>query len=163
MKILALIGLALAAALSGCGLGDDSAEASPATFEAADKFAITELQTKFHEANSTKNLELLMNLFADDAVFTIGGHTYTGKDQIRNFYVTKAGPFRPENNWTSLHPAFKVRITAVEDRGTIHFECHYVDVATQQFKSSVGADAKVARIHDKWLFTSLLASNASLG
>jgi len=163
MKSLALIGLALVAVLSGCGVGDDSAEASPATFEAADKFAITELQTRFHEANSTKNLELLMNLFADDAVFTVGGQTYAGKDQIRNFYVTKAGPFRPENNWTSLHPAFKVRITAVEDRGTIHFECHYVDVATQQFKSNVAADGKVARIKDKWLFTSMVASNASLG
>jgi len=163
MKRLALIGLALAAGLSGCGFGDRSADASPATFEAADKFAITELQTRFHEANSTKNLELLMSLFADDAVFTSGGHTFTGKDQIRNFYVTKAGPFRPENNWTSLHPAFKVRITAAEDRGTVHFECHYVDVATQEFKSSVGADGKVARIDGKWLFTSLLASNASLG
>ncbi len=163
MKRLALIGLVLAGGLSACGFGDDSAEASPGTFEAADKFAITELQANFHEANSTKNLELLMSLFADDAVFTIGGHTYTGTDQIRNFYATKAGPFRPENNWTSLHPAFKVRITAVEDRGTIHFECHYVDVATQQFKSSVGADGKVARIDDKWLFTSFLASNASLG
>jgi uncharacterized protein (TIGR02246 family) len=163
MKKLALIGLALAGALSGCGFGDRSADASPATFEAADKFAIAELQTKFHEANSTKNLELLMSLFADDAVFTLGGHTYTGKGQIRNFYVTKAGPFRPENHWTSLHPAFKVRITAVEDRGTVHFECHYVDITTQEFKSSVAADAKVARIDGKWLFRSLVASNASLG
>lgn len=162
MRRLALIGLALAAVLSGCGFRDNSVEALPATFEAADKFAITELQTRFHEANSTKNLEQLMSLFADDAVFTVGGQTYTGKDQIRNFYATKAGPFRPENNWTSLHPAFKVRITAVEDRGTIHFECHYVDAATQTFKSSVAADGKVARIKDKWLFTSMVASNASL-
>jgi uncharacterized protein YceK len=162
MKRLVLIGLALAALISGCG-GNDSPKASAETFEAADKYAIASLQTKWHEANSTKNLDLAMSLFADDAIITIGGHTYTGKDQIRNFLATKSGPFRPENNWTSLHPAFKVRITAVEDRGTIHFECHYVDVATQQFKSSVGADGRVARIHDKWLFTSLFGGNAALG
>jgi uncharacterized protein (TIGR02246 family) len=160
MKSLTLTGLALAAVLTACG-GDDSTKASPATFEAADKFAISQLQAKFHEANSTRNLELVMSLFAEDAVVTAGGHTSTGKDQIRTLFGT-AGPFRPENTWTSLHPAFKVRITAVEDRGTIHFECHYVDIATQQFKSSVGADAKVARIDGKWLFTNIVGSNASL-
>lgn len=161
MKRLVLIGLALAALISGCG-GNDSPKASAETFEAADKYAITNLQTKWHEANSTKNLDLVMTLFADDAVYTVGGQHYSGKDQIRNFITTKSGPFQPQNQWTSLHPAFKVRITSVEDRGTIHFECHYVDVETQAFKSSVAADGKVARIKDKWLFTSLVASNATL-
>jgi uncharacterized protein (TIGR02246 family) len=161
MKKLVLIGLALAALMSGCG-GDNSPKASPATFEAADKYAIANLQTKWHEANSTKNLDLVMSLFADDAVVTIGGQTYSGKDEIQNFIRTKSGPFQPQNHWTSLHPSFKVRITSVEDRGSIHFECHYVDVGTQAFKSSVSADAKVARIEDKWLFTSLVGSNATL-
>lgn len=161
MKRLVLIGLALAALISGCG-GDDSPKASAEAFEAADKYAITSLQAKWHEANSTKNLDLLMSLFADEAVMTVGGHTYTGKDQIRNFIITKSGPFQPQNQWTSLHPAFKVRVTSVEDRGTIHFECHYVDVGTQAFKSSVAADGKVARIKDRWLFTSFVASNAAL-
>ena len=162
MKRWALIALALAA-LGGCGSGEDSKDASPATFEAADKFAISQIQVKWHEANTTKNLELAMSLFADDAVFTFGGNTYTGKSQIRNFLSTKAGAFRPENNWTSLHPAFKLRVTAVEDRGTIHFECHFVDVATQDFKASVAGDGKVARIGDKWLLTSLIGGNATLG
>jgi len=161
MKRLVLIGLALAAILSGCG-GDDSSKASPGTFAAADKFNIAQLQVKWHEANTTKNLDQAMSLFADDAVLTIGGQHYTGKDQIRNF-VAKSAPFRPENRWTSLHPAFKLRITAVEDRGTIHFECHFIDVATQAFKASVGGDAKVARVKDKWLFTNIIGSNATLG
>jgi hypothetical protein len=161
MRKLILVGLVLGALLSGCG-GDGSPKASPQTFEAADKYAIAQLQTRWHEANSTKNIEEVMALFADDAILTVGGQTYTGKDQIQNFVLTKSGPFRPENRWTSLHPAFKVRISSVEDRGTIHFECHYVDVATQAFKSSVAADAKVARVKDQWLFTSLVASNATL-
>jgi len=161
LKPFALIGVALAAVFSACG-GNESPKASAGTFEAADKFAISDLQTRWHEANSTKNLDLVMSLFADDAVMTIGGQHYSGKDQIRNFITTKSGPFQPQNHWTSLHPAFKVRITSVEDRGTIHFECHYVDVPTQAFKSSVAADGKVARIKDKWLFTSFVASNATL-
>ena len=164
MNRLAMIGLAVVAAVAAaaCSGGEGSA-ASPAVFEAADKYAISELQVKFHEANSTKDLELLMSLFADDAVFTLGGRTFVGKQAIRHFYITTVAPFRPENNWTSLHPAFKVRITVVEDRGTLHFECHYVDRATREFKASVAADGKVARIGDRWLFTGVVGSEATLG
>lgn len=163
MKRLTLIGLVVTVVISGCGGGGDSDDASRAAFEAADKFAIAQLQVKWHEANSTKNLDMAMSQFADDAVFTLGGQTYRGKDQIRNFLATKAAPFKPENNWTALHPAFRVRITAVEDRGTMHFECHFVDREARQFTASVQGDAKVARINDRWLITSLVGSgNATL-
>lgn len=163
MKALRTIGLMVmvAVGLSGCG-GDDSPKASPAMFEAADKYEITQLQVKWHEANTAKNLDLAMSLFTDDAVFTLAGKTYSGKDQIRQWLATQAAPFRPENRWTSLHPSFKLRVTVVEDRGTLHFECHYVDPETQDFKASVQADAKVARVGDRWLFTSLVGGNATL-
>lgn len=156
-----IVTVAAAVGLSGCG-GDDSAKASPATFEAADKYEINQLLVKWHEANSTKDLDLAMSLFSEEAVWTLAGQTYTGKEQIRNFLATKAGPFRPENHWTALHPAYKVRITAVEDRGTLHFQCHFVDPQTSEFKASVQGDVKVARIDGRWLFTNLVGSNATL-
>ena len=155
-----LVTVAMAVALNGCG-GDDSQDSS-AAFEAADKYEITELQVKWHEANTNKNVDLAMSLFADDAVFTVAGQTYSGKEQIRNWLATKAAPFKPENRWTSLHPAFKLRVSAADDRGTLHFECHFVDPETQQFKASVQADARVARISGHWLITSLAGGNATL-
>jgi uncharacterized protein (TIGR02246 family) len=156
-----LVTVAMAVALSGCG-GDDSPKASAAAFQAADKYEISQLQVKWHEANSTKNVDLAVSLFADDAIFTVGGQTYSGKEQIRNWLATKAGPFRPENRWTSLHPAFKLRVSAADDRGTLHFECHFVDPETQEFKASVQGDTRVARISGHWLITSMVGGNATL-
>jgi uncharacterized protein (TIGR02246 family) len=161
MRRLILVGV-LAVVVSGCGGGGGTDAASRKAFAEADKYEIQQLQVKWHEAMSTKNLELATSLFADDAVFTVGGQTYRGREQLRDFFATKSAPFRPENNWISLHPAFKVRVAAVEDRGTIHFECHYVDRNDKQFKASVLGDARVARVNGKWLFTSLVGGNATL-
>lgn len=155
-----IVAAVMAIGLSGCG-GDDSPKES-AAFQAADKFDITQLQVKWHEAATTKNLELAMSLFSDDAVFTVAGQSYSGKEQIRNWLATKAAFFKPENHWTSLHPAFKLRVSAVDDRGTLHFECHFVDPETQQFKASTQGDARVARISGHWLITSLVGGNATL-
>ncbi len=38
----------------------------------------------------------------------------------------------PETHWVSDHPAYKVEITVNGDRGTLHFECHYVDYETER-------------------------------
>jgi len=160
MKRVTMVGVLLVASLlSACGSAGSKASAS--TTQEADKYEISQLQVRWHEANSTKNLDEAMNLFADDAVFTVGGRTSRGKDEIRRFLAT-AAPFNPENHWTSLHPAFKVRITVAKDRGTLHFECHFVDIDSKQFKASTSADAKVARIKGQWVFTSLVGSNATL-
>jgi ketosteroid isomerase-like protein len=45
----------------------------------------------FHQAASTKNLDLMMSLFADDATLSVGGKTYSGKDQVRTYFATVAG------------------------------------------------------------------------
>jgi hypothetical protein len=41
-----------------------------------------------HEAGTIKNLDLVLSLFADDAVLTAGGKTYTGKDQIQELLAS---------------------------------------------------------------------------
>jgi hypothetical protein len=40
------------------------------------------IEITFHEAGTTKNLDLMLSLFADDAAITAAGKTYSGKDQI---------------------------------------------------------------------------------
>ena len=54
--------------------------------------------------------------------------------------------FEPQNNWISDHPAYKLEITVNGDRGTLHFECHYVDLKTGEVVSVTAADLDVARI-----------------
>ena len=60
-------------------------------------------------------------------------------------------------------PAYKIRITANGDKGTLYFECHYVDVKTGKVVSVVGADQNVQKIDGKWLITSSAAATPTLG
>ena len=60
-------------------------------------------------------------------------------------------------------PAYKIRITANGDKGTLYFECHYVDVKTGKVVSVVAADQNVQRINGKWLITSAAAATPTLG
>ena len=47
---------------------------------AEDFMGIHKIEIVFHEAGTTKNLDLMLSLFADDAN-TSGGKTYKGKDE----------------------------------------------------------------------------------
>ena len=57
-----------------------------------------QVEIAFHQAGSTKNLDLMLSLFTDDAVIMSGGKTYSGKDQVKAFWQA-AGPFQPQNQW----------------------------------------------------------------
>ncbi len=120
------------------------------------------LQAAFHGAASSKNLDLMMSLWADDATFAIGGQTYRGKDQIRAWFANVAGSFRPENNWVSLAPTHKIRVNVQGDRATLSFECHYVDVATKALRSQITAETTLVRVDGKWVIKDLKAGTASL-
>jgi hypothetical protein len=68
-----------------------------ATEENAEDFmGIHKIEIIFHEAGTTKNLDLMLSLFADDATLTSGGKTYRGKDEIRSYWLA-AGTFQPQN------------------------------------------------------------------
>jgi hypothetical protein len=119
----------------------------------ADLYAIEQIEVIWHKAASTHDVDLMMSLWADDATFTVGARQLTGKDQIRAFFATEAAPFKAENNWISETPAYKIRATVDGDKGTLYFECHYVDVATRTVKAVVGSDQEVERINGNWLIT----------
>jgi hypothetical protein len=94
---------------------------------------------------------------------TIGdGETASGQGEIRQFWLEKAVPFEPETTWISDHPAYKLEITIDGDRGTLHFECHYVDLKTGDVVSVTAADFDVARIDGAWLITNMIAGSTIL-
>jgi len=161
MRRILTIGLMLTVSAGACSSGQN--KASQQTLQKqADTLAIEQIEVNWHKASSTKDVDLMMSLWADDATFTVGATTYTGKDQIRNFFSTTAAPFKPENHWVSDTPEYKLRVTVDGDTGTLYFECHYIDVDTMQVKAVVAADQDVARINGRWLITKSVAATPTL-
>jgi len=163
MKRMATVGLVVALSLTACGGSSKLSAADQALQRKADFYSIDQIEKTWHKASSTKNVNLMMTLWASDATFTIGTETLTGTAQIRDFFVHKSGAFQPQNHWLSETPAYKVRITVNGDKGTLYFECHYVDLKTSKVVSVVGADSNVQRTNGKWLITSSASSLPTLG
>ncbi len=162
MRRTLLLGFALALSLTACSSSKGSTSQSAALQKEADTYAIDQIEVNWHRASSTKNVNLMMSLWADDATATLGGTTYIGKGQIRNFFVTKSAPFQPQNHWVSDTPAYKIRVTVNGDKGTLYFECHYVDANTHKVVAVVSADQDVARINGRWLITKLVSATPEL-
>jgi hypothetical protein len=158
-----MLGLVLAVSLAACGGSDKQSAADQEIQRQADSYAIDEIEKTWHKASSTHDVDLMMTIWAPDATFVIGTETLTGKAQIRDFFANRAGPFQPENQWVSDTPAYKIRITVNGAKGTLYFECHYVDVKTGKVVSVVGADQNVQKIDGKWLITSSAAATPALG
>ena len=153
-----ILGLVLAAC-SGSGSGSAEDEA----LRVQDMWQIDQLEKKFHEATSLKDIELMLSLYAPNATFTVGGgETAVGVDEIREFWTTKSPAFLATNNWISDHPAYKMEITVNGDRGTLHFECHFVDSETKEVVAVTAGDADVARIDGKWLITNFVGGTTEL-
>jgi SnoaL-like domain len=163
MKRIAMLGLVLAVSLAGCGGSGKKPTAVKDTQRQADLYAIDQIERTWHQASSTHNVDLMMTLWAPDATFNIGTETLTGKGEIRDFFATRAGPFQSQNHWVSETPAYRIRTTVSGDKGTLYFECVYVDVKTGKVASVVGADQNVQKINGKWLITSSAAATPALG
>jgi len=160
-----LIGGALGAlifALSACGASSGSSASDEALRRQADVYQISQIERNFHEAMSKKDIEEMMSLWTTNATFTYGpGQTATGKEQIRQTWLNSKS-FEPATHWTADHPAFKLRVTVNGDRGTLHFECHFIDIDTQTVAAVTAGDFDVARIGGRWLITRMVGSTAEL-
>ena len=147
-----LVALAAAAGLSiGLAAGAGTEE------NAEDFMALHKVEIAFHEAGTTKNLDLMLSLFADDAVLTAGGKTYTGKDQIMGFWQT-AGTFQPQNQWVAYTPAFRIRYDVAGDRAHLYFECLYVDKAANKIAAHTNSDDTLVRVNGRWLIKEMKAA-----
>jgi hypothetical protein len=150
-----------AVVLAACGSDKPTASEKAAQRE-ADIYAIDQIEVTWHKAASTHDVNKMMTLWAPNATFNIGTETLHGTAQLRDFFATKAAPFQPQNHWVSETPAYKIRITVNGDKGTLYFECHYVDVKTRKVVAVVGADQNVQKINGKWLITNGAAATPSL-
>jgi ketosteroid isomerase-like protein len=112
---------------------------------------------------TAQDIDLMMSLFAPNATMTVGpGVTASGVDEIRRVWVEEAAMFQPGNEWISDHPAYKLEITVEGNRGTLHFECHFVDAETGKVVAATAADLDVARVDQKWLITNLIGGTTVL-
>ena len=103
MRWLRLVLLAIMALSFGL-----ASQAATEEENAEDFMGIHKIEIVFHEAGTTKNLDLMLSLFADDATLTSGGKTYKGKGEIRSYWQA-AGPFQPQNQWVAYTPAFRIK------------------------------------------------------
>jgi len=149
----------LVGAIAASGGSSSSSASEQQMQQNADKWEIDQLQRSFHRATTTKNVALMMSLYAPDATFTLPGSIAAGKKEIRQFWLTSKSM---TNNWISETPIYKVRISVNGDRGTLYFECHYVNPKTSKVVSTTAADSDVARINGRWLITNLAGASSSL-
>ena len=152
----------LVVALAGCANGAAPAPSASDLQRQADLYSIGQIEVKWHEAATHKDVDEMMSLWTKDATFTTASKTYTGADEIRQFFATQAAPFKKENNWVSDTPAYKSRVTLDGDKGTLYFECHSIDTATGKLVNIVAADQDVQRIDGKWLITTSAVAPATL-
>jgi ketosteroid isomerase-like protein len=130
--------------------------------EKADTYAISQIERSFHEAISKKDIDEMVGLFAPHATGTFGpGKTATGQNQIRHAWL-KSEAWQPTTHWLSDHPAYKLKVTVDGDRGTLHFECHFIDVDTGKIERLTAGNLDVAKIDGKWLITNFVGSLTAL-
>jgi len=148
------------AACTGSGATTETEQALQST---ADRWEIDQIEKNFHEATTNKDIDQMMSLWAPNATLTIGPDlTAAGLDEIRQFWLTKSVAFAPETTWISDHPAYKLAVTVNGDRGTLHFECHFVDYETDVVKAVTVGDLDVSRIGGRWLITNFIAGSTEL-
>lgn len=146
-------------ACSGSGTGSTGDQ----TRRFQDMWEIDQIEKDFHGAMTEKDIDLMMSLWAPNATMTVGpGVTASGLEEIRRFFLEDSAPFAPGNNWISDHPAYKLEITVNGDRGTLHFECHFVDADSGEVVSTTAADFDVARIGGEWLITNMVGGTTVL-
>jgi ketosteroid isomerase-like protein len=149
-------------ALSACGGSSGSSASEQALERKADVYAISQIERSFHESMAKKDIGQMMSLWTSNATFTYGpGQTATGKEQIRKTWL-KSPAFQAATHWLSDHPAYKLRVTVNGDRGTLHFECHFIDVDTGKVAAVTAGDFDVARIGGRWLITKMVGSTTEL-
>ena len=76
--------------------------------------------------------------------------------------ANRRGSEAPRESFPTLAFPYKVRITVNGDRGTLYFECHFLDLETHKVAAVTEADQDVARIGGRWLITNMVGGTATL-
>jgi SnoaL-like domain len=139
------------AVTTGCGASSGDSAADATVQRQASLYEIDQIEVKFHKALSDHNLNLMMSLFAPGAVFNIGQQALTGKAQIRHWFATENKAFAPQNHWEANTPTYRIRTSVNGDKGTLYFQCNFLDPKTNKVMAYVGVDHDVQKINGRWL------------
>ncbi len=84
----------LSVVLVACGGSSaDSTDDQSRRFQ--DMWEIDQIEKDFHHATTTKDIDLMMSLYAPNATMTVGpGVTASGLDEIRRFWLEEVGALR---------------------------------------------------------------------
>jgi hypothetical protein len=123
---------------------------------AQDFMQMHQVEIAFHQAGSTKNLDLMLSLFADDAVLTAKGKTYIGKEQIKSYWQAHPA-FQPQNQWVGYTPAFRISYEIKEDKAHLYFECLWVDARAGKIAAHTNSDDNLERINGRWVIKQMKA------
>jgi SnoaL-like domain len=159
-------GLALlVTVLTACGGGSHAAKTpSAAAQKALDRLAITGIEEKWHDAETSRNLAEIMSLWAPHAVWQLDPtQTLIGRQQIRTFWIKQVFPLARRQHWFSDTATFRIRTTVDSNRGTLYFECHEIDRQTGKLVAVVGQDLDVAKVGGRWLITKSVGSSPTIG
>jgi hypothetical protein len=119
--------------------------------------AVRNIEVTFHTAGSVlpeKSLDLMMSIYADDAVLTDTAHdnkAYSGKAEVRRYWADVSGPFRAEHHWIGYTPAMRMHADIEGDKATLYFECLWMDVDNNSVGAHSFSDMKLARVQGHWL------------
>lgn len=148
----------LAFALSACGSSSGNSASERAQERQVDTYEISQIERTFHESVSKKDIDELVGLFAPHATGTFApGKTVTGTKQIRAAWLGSEA-WAPKTHWMSDHPAWKLKVTVNGDRGTLHFECHFINIRTGKVARWTAGNLDVAKIDGHWLITNFVGS-----
>jgi hypothetical protein len=163
-RLLGAAALALLVPLlvTACGDASASSSANATIQKEASLYEIDQIEVKFHEALSKHNLNMMMSLFAPGAVFNVSDQALTGKAQIRHWFATENKAFLPKNHWVADTQTYKIRTTVNGDKGTLYFQCHFLDPKTNKVMAVLGVDHNVQKIDGKWLITDSVSGPAHL-
>ncbi|MBV9358082.1 MAG: nuclear transport factor 2 family protein [Chloroflexi bacterium] len=159
-------GLAGAAvSLAGVALAPASLVAAQVEGPTTAVAQIYELQSAFHRAKTTQDLDLMMSLWAPDSTLASQGDPnspYVGSDSLRAFWL---GSGSWKSHRLSLVPSFKIRIDVkADDEAWLYFECH--DVADyDQPSRSIIADlfmaGTVKNVDGSWQFWNMTSGSGA--
>jgi hypothetical protein len=76
---------------------------------------------------------------------------YRGREQVRTYWADVSGPFRPEHHWIGYTPAMRIKSHVTGDRGTLYFECLWMDVDSNAIGAHAFSSMDLARVNGRWL------------
>lgn len=128
-----------------------------------DIHGVSQVEVIYHRALVLKDINMMMSIFSDDAVLTApDGTVYNGKAAIQTFYATKSPAMQPQNHWAALAPTYKLQASVNGDAATLTFECHMVDITTNQMKVHHQIDMTLSRQGFQWMVKTMKATAIQL-